>query len=80
MPLPQALLAFTVCWRASKLWHGTWIFAPFHERRHMQLTVLRAALVNLCFSADGLSQVGSTGRGITAAAAMHEVRCCRGVL
>jgi hypothetical protein len=45
-----------------------------------KLTVLRAALVNLCFSADGLSQVGSTGRGITAAAAMHEARCCRGAL
>lgn len=34
--------------------------------------MLRAALVNRCFSAEGLSQVGSTGRGAAAAAAMHK--------
>jgi hypothetical protein len=38
------------------------------------LTVLRAALVNLCFSAEGLSQVGNTGRGAAAAPAMHKLR------
>ncbi len=34
--------------------------------------MVRAAVVNLCFSADGLSQVGNTGTGAAAASATHK--------
>lgn len=49
---------------------GCWCWDDNKQRETP--TVLRAALVNRCFSAEGLSQVGSTGRGASAAAAMHK--------
>lgn len=50
--------------------HPQYVPAP------LQRTVVRAAVMKRCFSADGLSHVGSTGTGAATAAAMH--RCLAG--